>query len=90
MGLLFGAGCASTPDETARQCRYYTAIYEAYLAARASGEVSEAEVTAARVAAVFLQIHCNYQPVAPPNSRAASGKAPADENGVPIVRPPGQ
>ena len=83
---ILGAGCASTPEQDAKQCAYYTAIYEAYLVARETGNPSEAEVTAARVAGVFLKLHCaRVQMPSTPATRGGPAPADADENGVPIL-----
>jgi hypothetical protein len=83
---IFGAGCASTPEQDAKQCAYYTAIYEAYLVARETGNPSEAEVTAARVAGIFLKLHCaRVQMPSTPATRGGPTPADADENGVPIL-----
>jgi uncharacterized protein YceK len=95
LALAFAAvlisGCASTstnPEAHAKQCQYYTAIYEAYVLARENGNASEAEILSAKVASVFLTIHCGYVvPGAPAGTKGVS-QAPLDQNMVPIIDAP--
>lgn len=84
---LLGAGCAARPAE-GDPCERYVAAYQLYKATLAAGrEPSEDEVTAAAMAAAYLQLRCGWTP---PRTRGAAPVAvvPVDSLGLPILSEP--
>ncbi|MFN0068329.1 MAG: hypothetical protein ACKVYV_11910 [Limisphaerales bacterium] len=76
--LALLTGCASNPDDKAKQCATAEAAYQAYLADAKLRPVSNDEARIATAAALFLRTYCGWN--------AARGGV--DANGVPVVVAP--
>lgn len=84
---LVSAGCASRPTG-GDPCERYVAAYQLYQSTLAAGrEPSEDEVTAAAMAAAYLQLRCGWTPVRT-RSAAPVAVVPVDSLGLPILNEP--
>lgn len=86
IGLLVSTGCTNLGgDQTAAQCRKNAETYELYIQALADGKIlNEEQIAQARLAAVFLNVYCNWQT---PAEDGLTKDPVADKNGVLIVSP---
>jgi predicted cobalt transporter CbtA len=78
-------GCATT-EQQEKNCENQILAYETYRAILAAGDrqPSEAEITGAAVAAVYLRLNCGWEPLVTRSSRAL-----VDDQLVPYIAPGG-